>query len=492
MKKIKQSLLLGVFASFSILLVLGCSDVLEPKVYGDLTPESFFQTEADFNSALAALYNPFITDWGTSDPGSGVWTAALYNADPKSYLFKGEITTDLFYTPWYTDITNFTWTPSTGDHNYPKIRYVARATDLINKMEESEADIPDATKARFIAEAKTLRAWLMYVLYDFFGPLNVKLNPETLSDEEITPRLSKEEYVNAMITDLTEAIPDLDDRYNGDNANWGRISKGTARMILLRVHMHEKNWAEAEAVGRDLMNMGYSLLDNYEDVFNIEQNNEIIYAVPSNGQSPNYYTTEVLPANFRSSVDGTITDGDGGWYGYWIPWDFYNTYATNDERLNTILDEYIDSNGDTVTPVNGAIPLKFTGFEGNGPDYTMDQPVFRYAEVLLSVAEAINEQDGPTAEALGLANQVRNRVGLSDWTGLSKEAFRDSLLAERGREFYGEGLRRADLIRHGKYIEYAQNRPYSSTAQPYHVLFPIPDDVIIEGEGVIEQNSGYN
>lgn len=494
MKKLTLNRLLGVLLGFSILLAVGygCDDLLEPKVYQDLTPDSFFKTQEDFNSALAALYNPFITDWGTSDPGSGQWTAALYNADPKSYLFRGEVSTDVFFTPWWSDYTNFSWGPSTTDHVYPKIRYVARATDVINTMEESQAEISPDVKARFIAEAKTLRAWLMYILYDFYGPVNVKLDPETLSDTEITPRLPKEEYLNAMITDLTEAIPDLEDRYNGDDANWGRISKGTARMILLRIHMHEKDWAAAEQVGRDLIGMNFSLMDDYEDVFNNEQNNEIIYAVPSSGQSPNYYLTEVLPPDFRSSVDGSVTDADGGWYGYWIPWDFYDKYAPNDERLNTILAEYVNADGDTVAPPgNGAIPLKFTGFEGNGPDFTLDQPVFRYAEVLLSVAEAINEQAGPTAEALSLANEVRTRAELPDWNGLTQEQFRDSLLLERGREFYGEGLRRADLIRHGKYIEYAQNRPYSDNAQPHHVLYPIPNDVIVQGDGIIEQNPGY-
>ncbi len=123
----------------------------------------------------------------------------------------------------------------------------------------------------------------------------------------------------------------------------------------------------------------------------------------------------------------------------------------------------------------------------------MDQPVFRYAEVLLSVAEAINEQDGPTGEALSLANQVRERsfdpADMPDWSNLGKEAFRDSLLLERGREFYAEGLRRTDLIRHGKYISYAQDRGLN--AEDHHVLYPIPQEVITEGDGIIEQNPGY-
>src|SRR5699024_2090674 len=356
--------------------------------------------------------------------------------------------------------------------------------------------MPEDLQSRYVAEAKTLRAFIMYILLDYWGPVNPKLDPETLSDDEVIPRMSEQAYVDQMLTDLNEAIPDLDDKYNGDAENWGRMSMGVARMIKLRIHMHQKNWSEAESVGKELMGMGYGLMDNYEDVFNVEQNQELIYAVASNGQSPNYYLTEVLPPGFRSSVDGSITDGDGGWYGYWLPWEFYDKYSDNDARKETLLARYIDGDGNTVdarAEHQGAIPVKFTEFEGNGPDFTMDQPVFRYAEVLLSVAEAINEQDGPTNEALSLANEVRERsidpANLPNWSNLTKVQFRDSLLLERGREFYAEGLRRTDLIRHGKYINRAQDR--GLPAAEHNVRYPIPQEVITEGDGIIEQNPGY-
>jgi|GEM_PF-2097876 len=51
------------------------------------------------------------------------------------------------------------------------------------------------------------------------------------------------------------------------------------------------------------------------------------------------------------------------------------------------------------------------------------------------------------------------------------------------------GVRRQDLIRHGKFVEYARRRGIN--AQPHHVLFPIPLFVIEQGGGVIEQNPGY-
>jgi hypothetical protein len=92
----------------------------------------------------------------------------------------------------------------------------------------------------------------MWVLYDFFGPVNVKLDPATLSSTEITARPTQQEYVASMVKDLTDAIPTLKDKYNSDPANWGRVGKGTARMVLLRIYMHEKDWVHAEAVAKDI------------------------------------------------------------------------------------------------------------------------------------------------------------------------------------------------------------------------------------------------
>ena len=472
-----------------VVLYTSCSDILEPEVYDSLTPQNFFQSEADFNHAVSAIYNAFITDWGTTDQGAGQWYAALYNADPKSYLIRSEITTDELFTPWYPDFTQFTWGSATlqGDANYAKIRYVARATDVIDKIQKSDAKVPESVKKRYIAEAKTLRAWLMYMLYDLFGPVNVKLDPQTLYETEITPRLSKDEYVAAIEKDLTEAIPDLESKYNGDPANWGRVSKGAARTLLLKLYMHEKEWAKAEEAGTQIMQMGYTLLPNYADVFNIEMNNEIIYAIPSNPSSPNWYLMEVLPADFQSAGNIQHTPG---WHGLWIPWEFYDKYEPGDERLTTIFASYTNSDGEVVgrgSGLSGAIPMKYTSLVAS-PEQNYDQVVFRYADVLLLVAEAINEQRGPD-DAYQYVNQVRNRAELADVSGLSQDEMRDFILDERGRELYSEGVRRQDLIRHGKFIEYAQQR--GTSAQQRHVLFPIPEDVVLQGAGIIEQNPGY-
>ena len=76
--------------------------------------------------------------------------------------------------------------------------------------------------------------------------------------------------------------------------------------------------------------------------------------------------------------------------------------------------------------------------------------VFRYAEVLLTYAEAENELNGPSAIVYDLLNQVRNRVGMPDvdQTKYGTQAtLRELIRRERTIEFAGEGLRRADILR---------------------------------------------
>ncbi|SKC88526.1 RagB/SusD family nutrient uptake outer membrane protein [Ohtaekwangia koreensis] len=489
----KQSVMRTLVVMAVLLIPLAsCDDALETKVYTQVSPENFFKTEADFNVAVVALYSPFSTNWGMADPGDNTWYNSLYNADNKTYLMRSILTTDEMLNGWDPNLENFTFGPSTwsggNETVYYKIRFVARATDVINKISNA-TDVSESIRNKYVAEAKVLRAWLMYILYDFFGPVNVKLDPATLNDTEILPRLSDEVYTAQMETDLTEAIPFLAEKYNGNTTEWGRVSQGVARMVLLKLYMHTKQWSKAEAIGKEILSMGYALEDNYADVFTKKGNNELIYAVPSSDATPNYYIQEVLPSDFRQA--GNITRKAGGWSGYNMPWSFYDKFEADDERKTAIIDAYTADWGEvdrTDTWWKGPLPLKYTSFTGDGPGYAIDMVVFRLAEVYLSVAEAINEQRGP-AEAYTYVNEVRRRSGVADFEDMTEDEFRDAILDERGRELFAEGVRRQDLIRHGKFISGAIAR--GKDAKPHQVLFPIPSAVIIEGRGIIEQNDGY-
>ena len=503
-----------IFMPVLIILFTSCKKQLETKVYSQLTPDNFYQSQGDANAALMTLYIPFTSYWGNPDPGSGQWYAALYNADIKSYLSKSLVSTDEIYNEGgganTADLFNFTFGPDTwkgtNDAVYYKISYVAKATEVIEALGKSAA-LSDAVKKSYIAQAKALRAWQMFVLYDFYGPVNVKTDYSTLTDTSATPRPGKAEYIAQIEKDFNEAMPDLVDKYNSDAQNWGRVSKGLARMVLLKLYMMEKQWPKAATVAREIMGMGYSLMTGplgYRDIFRKKANSELIYAVPANAASANWWSQEVFPLDFRSAPDfiyasdvpGTgIAPRASGWLTQYMPWFYYDKYDAADIRRNTtILDHYTNTGNvvkDRSSGMKGAIPLKYTSIPLPGDAQPIDVVVFRYADVLLSLAEAINEQGGPTAEAYSLVNQVRARAGVSDFSGLTQAQFRQALLDERGREFYGEGLRRQDLIRNGSYISGAVARGKTS-AQTFMVLYPIPRAVITQSRGVIEQNPGYN
>jgi hypothetical protein len=93
---------------------------------------------------------------------------------------------------------------------------------------------------------------------------------------------------------------------------------------------------------------------------------------------------------------------------------------------------------------------------------------------------------------LDLINLVRTRAGIANLTlaeASSKNVLRDLILRERGWEFYSEGLRREDLLRHNKFISLAVARGVA-TASDKHKLFPIPQTEI-DANPLCEQNTGY-
>jgi len=493
MKLFNYKLVIASLVAVCSIFIASCDDVLEPKVYSELTPETFFNSEDDFNQALVSIYSPFSLDWGN-----------LYNADPSQYFGQNMLTTEELHSQWWDVFTHFSWGPSTGqfDNTFNRVRTVASATDIIHQLETSDVVMPDEVRARYIAEAKALRGWLNHILYDMFGPVPVRMQEEVLYDLEIDARPSEEEFLGYIIDDLTDAIPDLADNYHGNMEGWGRMSKGAARMVLLRTYMNTHQWNLAEDIAREIVDMGiYQLQDDYYSVFVDRANLEVIHAIPGSEGAPNWWMPEVLTGNFGRTVDGAPIEFNPnftGWTVYWMPWSFYDTFDPEDQRLDGILDRYVHTDGSLVdregtegSVMQGAIPLKYTELANlNNQGQPIDKPVFRYAEVLLSLAEAINEQNGPTPEAEGYLNEIRERVNLDPLTGLSQADFRDALLRERGHEFYNEGLRRQDLIRHGKFVENAQER--GRPAQPHHVRFPIPNWIITQSDGVIEQNPGYN
>jgi hypothetical protein len=363
----------------------------------------------------------------------------------------------------------------------------------------TNSPVSDAVKKEAIAQAQCLYGWIGWIMYDMFGPVPL-ITEEALDNPEaeiFIPRLTDEEYTAIMLDMLDQAarvLPEV-------QTDWGRLTKGMALMLQLKFHMANKNFTEAEIVARQLYAMEsngvYTLLDDYASVFDKvhAKNKEIIHAIPCGANNPNYWLTQVIPSDmegFDASAWGTFL----------MRWEFYDTFEKGDERTNTIITEYTrKNNGGTVTRgtgnlLRGCIPRKLGADpEQVGSTGTTDRIVFRYADVLLSLAECINENNnGPTTEAIELVNRVRARVALDPLKAehtAGKEAFNKAILNERLHEFYCEGLSRQDKIRHGVFVSDSQEQFPNSQSDWYKVRFPIPANFINESAGIVKQNPGY-
>jgi hypothetical protein len=305
-----------------------------------------------------------------------------------------------------------------------------------------------------------------------------------------------------MITELKESYPVLDNKSSSEN--WGRMDKGTALTLLMKIYLDDKRFGEASQTADEIIRLGiYELLPDYSAVFDIANegpdNKEVIFVIPRLVTNTSYawtYFACVMPSTPRYKTKTGVTLNV--WGGLKMPWEYYDKYDPEDERLKTIIRYYTDVNDNEVdfrtvtdSKATGAIPMKYSEDpdqrgEHQGNDFVM----FRYADVLLSKAEALNELSGPTVESIELINKIRRRSKVSEIKpeDFDKSSLRDFILEERGRELYCEGHRRNDLIRHGKFIQRAIERGID--AQPYHVLYPIPQSAINENPN-LRQNDGY-
>ena len=324
--------------------------------------------------------------------------------------------------------------------------------------------------------------------------LNAKMSPyRGIRKHEYTKQTAETRGMLAMLDDAANVLP-------WRNESWGHVTKGMALMLKLKFLMMNKDFENAEPVARELYAQEgsvYSLLDDYASVFmkSNARNSEIIHAIPAGESNPNYWITQTA----WSDIPGY--EGEN-WATFLMQWDFYDSFEDGDKRKETIVAEYTSSKTGAVVKRGagnlqyGCCPIKI----GPDPDRTgsrgtTDIIVFRYADVLLSLAECINENNGgPTAEAIELVDRVRGRVGLGGLTSdktADKVAFNAAILNERLHEFYCEGLSRSDKIRHGTFVTDSQNEYPDSQSDWYKVRFPIPTSNINESQGVVKQNDGY-
>lgn len=470
----------------AIFVLVGCT--LEREDYEKLPEEQFFKNEKDCQAAMANLYAPFSVGHGGQINGLNEYAAPMFS----------ELATDIMYCYWgFDNIYNHVYDAFTGNmvDFFAFNRNLSICRGAILRIQNSK--INDNLKAKYIAEAKTLHAYIALQIYKYIGPVPTLPDEDILNPSEVKyyEKPSDEEFVKMIADEVKESIDKLPNP--GEN-DWGRMNKGVANMILLKLYMIERNWEEAKKYAQAIIDMNcYSLQDTYADVFAVanRRNSEIIHVNPRDVSTAELRFTWhalSLPNVYPSGTD------QPKWGGYVVQWDFVNTFDKKDERLKGIVTEFVGTDGKLYNIDNrgsalrmGAVPLKYDidpNFIGNGSNH--DIIIYRYADVLLSMAEIINEMEGPTDEALSYFNQVRKRTGLGDLPKpSSKDEFRDIIFVERGHEFYCEGYRYEDMVRMGKYVDWM--RKINPGADTRRIRFPIRNVYINEYKGKLKQNAGY-
>jgi hypothetical protein len=291
-----------------------------------------------------------------------------------------------------------------------------------------------------------------------------------------------------IISDLTLAANLLPETY--PPTDQGRFTKGAALAQLARFQLNQKNWNEAIIASRKVLALNYSLSPVYADIFsyNNQNNSEILLSILCIAQ-PGIGNTMVA---HTSEPDFII----GSWGGHLARNEFFNSFDASDIRKSFLIKDYQSVTGTAKKITNGAMIIKYQPDPSrNGPWSGNSIVLHRLGEIYLTLAEALNELNGPNQESIDLINKLRDRafdnnpnkrIQLANFS--SKESLRDHILKERSWELYAENYRRDDLLRHGKYIQQAVNRGVN--AQPHHVLYPIPQDEIDRNPN-LKQNNGY-
>lgn len=484
------------FALFTAMVIINaCSENdLELVNPNGLSPETFFKTEAQVQSAVNAVYanlqtrglysrHMFFSQDNMSHENDG---NPQLEADKRQYL-------DFSFDSSHGPIADY-WESCYRGIN--KANFVIGNEEAINAIDD--AIVSSATKQKFIGEAKFLRALYNFLLVTRFG--DMPLITEIPTTTEGIAKSPASEVYDLIISDLKEASASLLPKSEEDN---GRATQGAAIALLGKVYLFRGEHALALTEFEKLS--GYELEPNYFDNFTEETEHgiESIFEIE-------YDDALGASAKWDSSVTGAGPNEAtfrGQEYGFN---DWFNVFPSDDlldefEPGDTRYADTFYSVGDTFAGGTVTAEMLTAGEERRAgwkkyqnyyKDANEDQEsginfkYLRYADVLLMMAECENEV-GTQDDAIDYINEVRERASLDDLPyGLSKAEVFDAIVHERKVELAGEQVRFNDILRWNLAATELAGTNFQAGKNE---LWPIPDREISSNENVTaaDQNPGY-
>ncbi|SHE64504.1 Starch-binding associating with outer membrane [Fodinibius roseus] len=445
--------------------VTSCGDgFLDVTPKNSLSDNTFWQTEQDAELALAGLYE----NWET-------WSNIIY--------FDG-MSDNAYYPGWShkidgsaspTNLAESYWgDPYSGDwFEYGRIR---KYNNFLEKIENVSMD--EATKERYKAEARFLRAYNYFYKVMMFG--DMPLVTETLGPDAVMARTPAEEVKSFILQELDE----ISDKLPVQNMvqSEGHITSGAARALKARLELYMGNYATAMEDAQAVIEMGvYELYPDYRQLFLSESDNEeaILSIKFTQDIYPSRHPQFMLPGmgGGYANVSGTYDMVEAYETMNGLPisedptYDPDNPFENRDPRLEkSLLYPGQEWDGRYYNPLDQQIPNEEGDMVSN-PDYYensvgspagliikkyvepmpeavmqnsgQDLMVIRLPEMYLTYAEAAFETGQNMAQGLEYLNRVRKRAGLPEATALTEALVR----RERRVEFAFENLRYFDIVR---------------------------------------------
>lgn len=464
------------------------SSLLDSNPLDQPSDQTFFSNREELLLGVNAVYRDLINDdgwanleWELDQMTDLAWNRGNWDGIQTVAAGAHDSQTGVFSKVWNSYYTS-----------------IGRANNLLENMHRAQDVVPVELYERIEGEARFLRAYFYHRLAELYGDVPLVTKPLTLEDAYVS-RDPKATVVDFVLSELEAAAGKLPVSYS--SADYGRATKGAALALKARVALYNEQWDMAIDAAERVMELGvYQLHPDYGELFTYagEGSSEAILvhqylSGERTHQFPQHGFTRMMsgwstPVPTQMLVDSYLMI-DGQRIDESPLYDPAHPFENRDPRLDASIvrpgmrfgnyrfETHPDSvqtwdyvsgtwveNKDVTNPY-----ATFTGYVWkkylDPLDATqitqseIDWMLIRYAEVLLTYAEAKIEAgqiDGTVYDAI---NQIRNRAGMPEVAqGKSQEELRQIVRHERKIELALEGFRLFDL-RRWKIAEYALNGP---------------------------------
>ena len=490
-------------------LLYGCDDKLDLTNPNQITTDTFFKTEADFQQALISAYVSVKS--GIAGGYCGTRCVMLRNCRSDEMAFRNDIG-GIFKASRFTNDPDNNWVGFMFSQCY---RGIYRCNLIEEKL--AETDLSEDFKNKIMGEAYFLRGFYYYILALEFGDVPIRMkatqdpsqfpiakSPQADVYAQALSDLDKAELLLAIIADASQAK--------------GKPSKGSAKALAGQIYMELGQWKNAkdelEPLTKDpfaykLVDYGWNFDEEHE--YNAESIFEIIF--DESGGNNKWGDGEDVDASQTNTIAKEYAAGEvGGWF------EANPTQALMDEFWK---EKDLDGNFDIraretvawnypgcmyyMKPFTEVFAPErqntywFTKYQNSKtrekelePKSSINERFIRYAHVICNLAEAELEL-GNADVAIGYLNQIRQRANLANYNGSDeKVAVKAELIHQKNIEFAKEGARFYDLRRWGMLKEALQNQDplRAKNFSDKHFYFPIPNKEI-QNNSLCEQATGW-